>query len=286
MPKPPFEPVDESKAREIVAEFLVQRPLYAPTRFQLTGPVSATEQFYPQVIRRRCAGCRVDTNWVTRQRGSPATHENGHLLSFRCIQCSGRIFAVWVAQGCLDKTEYASAGGGTVATGSQFELRKLGQWEPWSIEPDAALLAVMSEEDADLYKKGLTNASQGYGLGALVYFRRVVENETDRLLAALERVAKEDGDDATLAALADAMKTRSADERLRLAAEATPAWLRVGGMNPLKAMYDNFSVGIHRLGDDECVGVALKLRTAFEIVFRTIRTHEEERKNLARVLNS
>lgn len=298
MSKPKVEePVTPERARELVAEFLVNRPLYSPLRFTLGTEVQLPTHFYPNALRRRCSACKDSTNWTARSHGPDARgglgeHEGGHLLSYRCVQCSKTIFAIWVLYSCVDEArkEVPMPGNARAVAvlgnfGTIFEHRKAGQWEPWSIQPDAALEAAMRPEDYELYKRGLMNMSTGYGIGAVAYFRRVVENETERLLGALEGVAKEENDEPTLAMLATARRGHNADERLRLAAEATPAWLRLGGLNPLKSMYANFSVAIHQLDDDACIEIATKLRASFEYVFRTIRQHEQARAELARALS-
>jgi len=59
-------------------------------------------------------------------------------------------------------------------------LSKLGQWPAQSIDPPkkAKLLGKQTEE---FYKKGLTSFQHGFGLGALAYFRRVVEDAAPSL---------------------------------------------------------------------------------------------------------
>ena len=54
-------------------------------------------------------------------------------------------------------------------------IQKTGQYPPWLIEPTESLRAALGER-LDVYKKGLINESQGYGIGAFAYYRRIVED--------------------------------------------------------------------------------------------------------------
>ena len=123
--------------------------------------------------------------------------------------------------------------------------------------------------------------SQGYGLGAVAYFRRVIENEVVALLDLVEDAAKADGDEEALDAVRGARESHVAEEKLRLVAEHVPRGLRPSGVNPLAVLYGGFSRGIHALSDEECLAVALELRTAFDFVFKNLRQVVREAKEYA-----
>jgi hypothetical protein len=54
---------------------------------------------------------------------------------------------------------------------------KVGQFPPLSIKPTNDLAKALGKGDADLYQKALINGNYSLGLGALAYFRRVIEND-------------------------------------------------------------------------------------------------------------
>ena len=60
-------------------------------------------------------------------------------------------------------------------------VMKVGQEPPWDISPDQALEKALGDR-ADYYRKGLVCESQGYGIGAFSYYRRIVEEVIDDLL--------------------------------------------------------------------------------------------------------
>jgi len=60
-------------------------------------------------------------------------------------------------------------------------VMKVGQYPPWEITPDKNLTELLGEH-RDYYKKGLVCESQGYGIGAYAYYRRIIEEIIDNLL--------------------------------------------------------------------------------------------------------
>src|SRR5207244_740991 len=74
-----------------------------------------------------------------------------------------------------------------------FQLR-MKDGEPTAVkwgQTPALSIAIPKEAEkalgdyADLWKKGMRSRHQGYGIGALAYFRRVVEGATGKLLGLL-----------------------------------------------------------------------------------------------------
>ncbi len=296
-------PLTLAAARKLVGEFLVTRPLYSPLRL-VASPVADRKFLLPPIIRRPCSDCREDTNWQAEERGG-GWAAGFIAAAWKCLQCGGCKFAVWIdiEQVAEDdesvEPEPAEPLSKVAALAERvrkvkeakeppraetYELTKVGQWEPWSIRPDAALEKELEATDRALYRKALMNMSQGYGLGALAYFRRVVENETGRLLDVVAELAKDEGDEGLLAELEKAKKGHNADERLRLAANATPASLKIGGVNPLKTIHSITSGGVHNGDEAACMGLATELRAAFEYVFRHVRDVTGQRAELRRVL--
>jgi hypothetical protein len=53
-------------------------------------------------------------------------------------------------------------------------VQKVGQFPPWSIRVDRNAEQILGQH-VEIYKRGLTCESQGYGIGAFSYYRRIVE---------------------------------------------------------------------------------------------------------------
>ena len=125
---------------------------------------------------------------------------------------------------------------------------------PPRVTPPRELRAVLGDRLPDL-TSALTLRHHGYGIGALVYLRRMLESLTSELLETLRRDWQRDANRAAdLEDLEDAIKGKTFDQKASLALGALPAGLRLPGLNPLKAVYDRMSHALHELSDPECVG--------------------------------
>lgn len=154
--------------------------------------------------------------------------------------------------------------------------RKFGQWPSQTIQPSRELTNQLKAPTLDLFKKGLTSLNHGFGLGALAYFRRVVEDACTELIDLFAAKAAGEGDVAAEKAIRAAMENRQMEDRLKIAADALPASLKPGGANPLTVLYSHYSRGIHGLSDNECLEVARQLNFALEYIFRNWRTQMDE----------
>jgi hypothetical protein len=166
------------------------------------------------------------------------------------------------------------------------KIRKVGQAPAWSIALDKTLSAFLGE-DAETFKKGMACESQGYGIGAYAYYRRVVENVIGTLLASLHRSLQAAGasqDD--LEKLEEAMNGTVMIDRIQIAKDCVPSYLRPSNMNPLSVIYDKLSAGIHRLSDSSCLEAANCIRIALGYLAKTLAEQNEEQKEYVEALKS
>jgi hypothetical protein len=138
-------------------------------------------------------------------------------------------------------------------------IMKVGQEPPWEITPDPALEQALGAY-ADYYKRGLVCESQGYGIGAFAYYRRIVEEIIDDLLADIADLMSGAEHERYLEALDQVKKTIVTQEKISLVKDLLPPILRPGGMNPLSTLHDVLSEGLHRESDDRCMDLALTVR--------------------------
>lgn len=267
--------------------FLESAPLYKA----ISRPLGRDDAkpSYPDAITRPCKPCKTKTTWAREYPvGEASDFGGGDLLSFACVLCREERVLFWVlAEGTEMQPREIMIGRTpkTLNRPTSFRFRKIGQWEAWDVRIDRDVEKALDPADAELYKKGLLNLSQSCGLGAVAYFRRVVENETYRLLDIANDAALAANDEAAQTAIASARKGHNADERLRLAAAAAPHSLIFAGINPFKALYDQFSAALHAKTEDECTDVAIKLRAAFEYVFKTVRGQLREAEQTRKTLS-
>ncbi len=159
---------------------------------------------------------------------------------------------------------------------SKLIRRKYGQFPQPETAPDPAVIKALSAEGARHYQQALASLGYGFGVGALSYFRRVVEASTEGILDLIEDVADEEKDEETLERIRDARASREMEEKWRIAADTLSSSLRPGNVNPLRTLFKQYSRGLHGLTDEECLLVAGRLRYALEYVFRNWKVQVDE----------
>ncbi len=103
--------------------------------------------------------------------------------------------------------------------------------------------------------------ANSYGIGAYAYFRRITEDIIDELLNSISDLIESEKDkEKYKEVLKQVKETKFTEKKIQLVKELLPASLRVDGVNPLKALHDALSVGLHGKNDEECMDQAEIIR--------------------------
>ena len=147
---------------------------------------------------------------------------------------------------------------------------KVGQHPPWDISISKNLEEIL-DKYSDTYKKGLVCESQGYGIGAYAYYRRIVEEIIDELLNSIEElIEKEDEKDKYKRGLEEVRKTTVAQSKIELVKDLLPSILTTSDMNPLAILHSKLSEGLHARTDEECLEIAEAIREALEFLINRV----------------
>jgi hypothetical protein len=231
------------------AAFLQEWPLYRP----LKGTWSV-----PSTISLDCPVCKKETSWgMTREDASALSRY--FLYQYICHLCRGAYstYLLYVTNDSVVKIGQFPAPSAKIP--NQIESR-LGA-------------------SAIFYRRALTSRNQGYGLGAVAYLRRVIENKTNELIDVVIESAQSMG-----VPIADVEKIRSAksekiyEDKIRIAVQALPDAMKPGGVNPLQTLYDLLSIGLHTQSDEECVQIADEIREVFDYLFDRLRAEIDDRQ--------
>ena len=133
--------------------------------------------------------------------------------------------------------------------------------------------------ERDLFFKGMRAESQGMGIGAFAYYRRVVESQKERLLNQIRVTAERAGAPQDVLDRLD--KAASEDQfstSVKSAGDAVPSALYIRGQNPLLLLHSALSQGLHGETDEQCAQAARDVRfVLFELAERIERLLEEKR---------
>lgn len=253
--------LDDAGLIEKLTEILQEWPLYRVFRY--TGSIY---QFVPQEISLFCDNpkCEKQQQWSAKiyTGGQRRGWDNMEYTCNNCRTNTTRYYFFW--QGYQDGT-------------SRFS--KVGQYPPLQKEPPQRLAKKLSRVDLDLYRKALTSRNDSYGLGALAYLRRVVENRMNDLLDLLHEAAKQD-ENATeeLKRIEEVKSSWRFDDKIGYAAKLLPTRLKPAGVNPIDKLHDLASDGIHNRSEDECLEIFDRCKASFEYVFRELDVQIEDAK--------
>ena len=241
-------------------KFLEEYPLYKKFKSEIgwsrnyNSGIQA-DHLHKPAIKMHCGVCLSDQTYnMANEYYSRHANEqvNGQIRDLRyvCASC-GRSSIVFLVSFTSDKKNN---------TEDCLVMEKVGQSPAWSIVMDRDLENIL-EGNAKYYKNGLICESQGYGIGAHAYYRRIVEDIIDELLESIaEHISSKDELSHYNEAMETVKNTRIAQEKISLVKDLLPASLRPSGINPLQVIYDELSEGIHYNSDEECLESADAIR--------------------------
>jgi hypothetical protein len=157
-------------------------------------------------------------------------------------------------------------------------LMKVGQFPAWEIAGEPNIEKLLGAHSG-YYKKGLVCESQGYGIGAFGYYRRIVEETIDEMLIEIAGLLSGEELEKYNSALAKTKETIVTAEKIELVKDLLPPILRPEGMNPLAALHSALSQGLHAESDDECLEIAQHCREVLVFLVNQVAASKETSKS-------
>lgn len=257
----------DSKASKLLgfSEFLLNSPPGAEVELELEFDALGGTFKVPTIVLdcTRCSGKRNFELYSVSPR-----HEILNLLGEKTLEINLKVdryydlFLVYRCNNCRSTSKVYSINIKCAVTGSLRTILgcKYGERPPFGPPLPKKLLSLMGA-DRELFLKGYRCERQGLGIGSFTYYRRVVENQTSRILANILKVAQEiDAPKEDLDRLASAIAENQFSNALDTAKSALPQRLLIQGHNPLRFLHDNLSDGVHNLSDSECLEIAHDIR--------------------------
>jgi hypothetical protein len=188
-------------------------------------------------------------------------------VTYTCSNCAStaKIYSLAVQ---MDDTKSGS--------GRCYKFGELPGYGP----PTPSRLINLIGPDRELFLQGRRCESQGLGIGAFVYYRRVVENQKNRILGKVIEVAQ------MLSAPADMIEALTAAQAetqfhkaLQSVKDAIPESLKIKGQNPLTLLHSALSDGLHARDDQTCLSLAHAIRVVLaELSDRIGQTLKDDRE--------
>ena len=198
------------------------------------------------------------------------------LLYYHCRHCGGSMQVMGVA--LLPSTPVGS-GAYPIAEASLF-----GVFPPRGPRVPPRLQKLFGE-DRGLFMKGRTAEAHGFGLGAYAYYRRVVENQRDRLIDAIIGAARKAGADDVVPHLETAKREQQFTKSIELLRDAFPRQLYIEGHNPFTLLHGPLSSQLHAGTDEEALAMATAIRTVLSALVEKIADVMKEHSGLTDAIN-
>jgi hypothetical protein len=137
---------------------------------------------------------------------------------------------------------------------------KYGEIPAFGPQTPARLIRLFGK-DREIFLKGRQCENHGLGIGAFVYYRRVVESHKNQILDEIIRVSRKIGASSeTITALEAAKEEIQFSKALASVKDAIPQALLINGHNPLTLLHSALSGGLHEQTDERCLELAHDVR--------------------------
>lgn len=170
------------------------------------------------------------------------------------------LYLTYICSNCQESKKTFSLAARITSPTFKGEAIKFGELPPFGPLTPSKLIKLIGP-DRDIFLKGRRCESQGLGIGAFAYYRRVVENQKNRILEKIIEVSRKiDAPSDKIKILERAIAETQFSQAMKMAKDAIPEKLLVNNHNPLTLLHSALSEGIHELPDDECLNLANSIR--------------------------
>lgn len=164
-------------------------------------------------------------------------------------------------------------------------MYKIGQFPEWEIKIDKNLQKTLHKHSST-FRKGLVCESQGYGIGAFSYYRRITEDIIDELLDSIFDLIEDENRAKYKEALEKTKNTRVTQEKIDLVKDLLPTILKPQGMNPLGVLHSELSEGLHAESDESCLENANHIKNILTFLINQIIQSKESAKDFTNSMKS
>lgn len=198
-------------------------------------------------------------------------------LSYRCSNCQTHQKIYSIAARVDEDQE---------PTGELYKFGELPTFGP----PTPTRLVKLIGPDRETFLKGRRCENQGLGIGAFIYYRRVVENQKNRILGEVIKVSEKLGaPKEKIEALKSAVSETQFSKAMNMAKDVIPESLLINGHSPILLLHSALSEGVHALSDEDCLDLASSIRIVLgelsERLSQALKDEAELTKALATLMN-
>lgn len=169
------------------------------------------------------------------------------------------------------------------------EAYKFGELPNFGPQTPARLIKLIGP-DRENFLKGRRCENQGLGVGAFIYYRRVVEHQKNRIISEIIKVSEKlAAPQEKIDILKLAVKETQFSKALDMAKDVIPESLLINGHSPIQLLHSALSEGVHALTDEKCLELASSIRIVLgelsERLSQALKDEAELSKALSTLMN-
>ncbi|QNB14272.1 hypothetical protein G5S35_22300 [Paraburkholderia tropica] len=165
------------------------------------------------------------------------------------------------------------------------QVYKFGELPPFGPPVPSRLIKLIGP-DRDTFLSGRRCENQGLGIGAFVYYRRVIENQKNRILGEIIKICEKIKAPAEkIATLKAAIEETQFSRALDMAKDAMPESLLIDGHSPIQLLHSALSEGVHALTDAQCLELAGSIRVVLGELSERITQALKDEAELSKALS-
>ncbi len=198
-------------------------------------------------------------------------------------------FLIYVCSNCRMRAKTYSIKAKVSDIDNSGTCIKYGEIPVFGPQTSSKLIKLIGE-DRDIFLKGRRCENQGLGVGAFGYYRRVVENQKDRILDRVIEVSKKlAAPEVHIRTLEAAKNETQFSKSLKSVKDAIPQTLMINGHNPLTLLHSALSDGLHDRTDEHCLEIASSVRVVLgelsEKLAQAMKDEAEVKHALSKLMN-
>jgi hypothetical protein len=169
-------------------------------------------------------------------------------------------FLIYICKNCESVSKTFSIEATLDKQTALASIVKYGERPAFGSPTPARLVSLLGSEK-DYFFKGRRCETQGLGIGAFGYYRRIIEERRNNIFDQIIRVSETlNADQKLIEDLKSAKKETQFSKAIEKIKHAIPQALRISGHNPLVLLHSALSEGLHAKTDDECLFLARDIR--------------------------
>jgi hypothetical protein len=188
-----------------------------------------------------------------------------------------RVFLHYLCSNCRSRSKIFAIMARWNTVADEGEAAKLGEWPPFGPQVSLGIIPILGK-NKDMFLLGRRAEIQGLGIGALAYYRRVVENQKDHIINEIVRVMRRTNSPETqIEKLKSAKKEKQFKKAVELISDTIPKALLINDYNPLALLEQAMTKGAYVQRDSDALKLATAIRKILtELSERVVRALEDQ----------